>query len=152
MLAKCENNMNCTIQKTTTTSAKLKKLLLHVSNVPVTNSLKRFTKPKKFLTCSGLFSLLCSNFFVKLFFFQIIFCFNNYESFDQVFSYLPIQRSVILTYFILYYILLYLEKVQLPLINIKKSKIDKILLINLKVYLKTSVNIFPFIKAQMILC
>ena len=32
LLAKCKNSMNCTIEKTTTTiSAKLKKLWLHVS-------------------------------------------------------------------------------------------------------------------------
>ena len=59
--------MNCTVEKTTTTtvSAKLKKLTRFI------NSLWKFTKTlhktQKILAYDGLFSALCSDFFVKLF-------------------------------------------------------------------------------------
>ena len=38
--------MNCTIEKAATISTKLKKLRLHVMYIPLTNSLKPFTKSK----------------------------------------------------------------------------------------------------------
>ena len=82
--------MNFTIKKTTRTivSAKLRKLQSHISEIPFTNSLKRFTKPKHFPACNKLFSSLCYDFFVKLFLFPSSdpAALDYSDEFEQVFS------------------------------------------------------------------